>query len=288
MMEYLTYRKIKKMLEEAGIEDAGYEAEELILRFCPDTDRASLLFGRDEPLCSEELSVAVKKRCERYPLQYIIGSWGFCNETYRVSPECLIPRPETEQLVELAAKLLPPNARFLDLCTGSGCIAVSTLAARQDCTCIAADLYDGPLCISAQNAKDNGVAERFCAVRCDVLKKEDAENICGQTEFAALISNPPYIKSEDMKALAPELSAEPRQALDGGGDGLMFYRAILDNFSGYIAADGFILFEAGHDTAAEVARLGESAGFFARVIKDLSGLDRTVLLTRKNQETYNI
>ncbi len=278
MMENLTYRKIKVALADAGIEDHAFEATELILHFCHQLDRARLAAEPDAEIISPELAAALEKRISRYPLQYIIGTWDFCNEHYRVTPDCLIPRPETELLVELAAKFLPENASFLDLCTGSGCIAVSTLTARQDTTAIAVDLFDGTLALARENAESNGVFERVEFKKCDILLPNAPDLLCGSTKFDAILSNPPYVKTEDMSSLEPELLSEPYAAFDGGDDGLVFYRAIIKNFAEILSPDGFMLFEAGYDTARAVAALGRSAGFCAEVIPDLSGIDRMVLL----------
>jgi len=278
MKNLFDFERIKGLLSEAGIEDAAYEAELLILHFYPELDRASLMLKRGESFDSPELFEAVKRRCERYPLQYIIGSWYFCNEKYRVSPDCLIPRQETELLVLLAAKLLPKGGEFVDLCTGSGCIAVSTLAMREDLRAVAVDLFDGTIAIAEENAKENGVSLRVEFKKCDVLSDSAAERICGGKKYDAILSNPPYIKRADLELLAPELAHEPVAALDGGEDGLIFYRAIIDRFSESLKEGGFMLFEAGADTAQGVAELAESAGFSAEVIKDLSGLDRMILV----------
>ena len=273
MMEKLNYEKIRDILRRAGIEDADFEATLLVLHFCPEMTAASLPFSKKKELICYELSAAVQKRCERYPLQYIIGTWDFCGEKYRVSPDCLIPRPETELLVETAARLLPENAEFLDLCTGSGCIAISTLARRRDTTAVAVDLFENTLDIARENAKINGVFDRVTFKKHDVLLPLTEEKL-----YDALLSNPPYIKSKDMGSLDPELYFEPQAALDGGEDGLMFYKSIIKNFRDLIKPTGFILFEAGYDTAADVAELGRIYGFSSEIIQDLSGIDRMVVL----------
>ena len=278
MEKLLDYKMIKMLLEKAQIEDAGYEAEILILHYHPELDRAELMRRREENFYCDELAAALKKRCERYPLQYIIGEWYFCNEKYRVTPDCLIPRPETELLVEQAASLLPREARFLDLCTGSGCIAVSTLAMRGDCRAVAVDLFEPTLDVARANAEQNGVGTKVDFIKCDVLSPDAASRICKGELFDAILSNPPYIKSKDMRSLPDELLHEPQAALDGGDDGLIFYRAIIENFAASLKPGGFMLFEAGYDTARDVADIAKAAGFNAEVIKDLSGLDRMILV----------
>ena len=280
MKDLFDYREIKRLLSEAKIGDAGLEARLLIQKFYPELSAAEILGGGVD-LGSEELRRAVLKRCERYPIQYILGEWGFCRETYFVTPDCLIPRPETELIVERAARLLPRGARFLDLCTGSGCIAVSTRAAREDLSAVAVDLFPKTLELARKNAEANGVGGRVDFKLCDVLLQNASEIICGGEQFDAVLSNPPYIRSEDVSSLEPELASEPEAALDGGADGLDFYRAIIKNFAPNLKDGGFFLFEAGADTARGVAELGESFGFCAEVMPDLAGFDRMIFLTKE-------
>ena len=146
---------------------------------------------RGEIFDSPELAEAVKKRAQRYPLQYLVGEWDFYRESYLVSPDCLIPRPETELLVDLAASLLPEGADFLDLCTGSGCIAISTLCARKDCRATAVDAFDATLGIAKRNAEKNGVSGLVNFVKCDLLSKNAAKTVCNGKKYSAILSNPP-------------------------------------------------------------------------------------------------
>lgn len=278
----MKYREIISLLAQAGIDDPTFEAGVLISHFCG-ISAAALPLMREENFENAELIAAIESRCTRYPLQYIIGTWDFCTETYRVSPDCLIPRPETELLVERAAAMIPDGESFLDLCTGSGCIAVSTLSRLRHSRAVAVDFYDGALAKARENAALNGVRDRLDIVKCDLLADGAGQAVCGDGEFFALLSNPPYVKSADMKGLDPELYAEPSTALDGGEDGLVFYRAILREFAPRIKDGGFMLFEAGYDTARDVAAIGESFGFGCEVIPDLSGLDRMILMKKQKR-----
>ncbi len=280
MKNEFTYNEIKAVLAEAGIEDAGFEADVLLSHFCS-VPMSKLPLVRGEIFTSDDLADAVKKRAQRYPLQYLIGEWDFCRESYLVSPDCLIPRPETELLVELAASLLPSGASFLDLCTGSGCIAISTLSARKDCRAIAVDAFDATLQVAKKNAERNGVAHLIEFMNCDLLTADAPEKVCGGKKYSAILSNPPYIKTRDLAELEPELFFEPRAALDGGDDGLIFYRKIIGDFAPYLEDGGFMLFEAGCDTARGVAEIGTKNGFFSKVIPDLSGLDRMILIKKQ-------
>lgn len=251
-----TQQKIAARLCAAGIENAAMEARLLC-----------------EQLSGEALEDAVQRRCEKYPLQYILGSWEFWREEYEVSEHCLIPRPDTELLVEKAIAYLPPNARFLDLCTGSGCVAISTLASRKDTTAVAVDLFPETLALAQRNAVKNAVSARVDFVLADVLARPQLTGA-----FDAILSNPPYIQKAVMEDLQQEVKHEPYAALCGGEDGLDFYRAILQNWSILLKKDGFLLFEIGYDQAQALLSLAESFGKSAEVFRDYGGNDRVVLL----------
>ena len=221
----MTYREICALLRDAGIDNAEWDAALLIERFCG--VNASLVptaGARD--FASDELLDAVRRRAERYPLQYLLGTWEFYRQTYEVSPDCLIPRADTEILVEQAINALPAGATFADLCTGSGCIAISVLAERPDTRALAVEKFAPTLELAVRNATRNAVSDRFTPQLADVLLPDFLE--IGQC-FDAILSNPPYIPTDDLRTLEPELDAEPSVALDGGADGLLFYRTIVKN-----------------------------------------------------------
>lgn len=203
------------------------------------------------------------------PFAYIIGEWYFYNETYKVSPDCLIPRPETEHLVEWLIKNLQVNARFADLCTGSGCIAISTLVHRKDLTAVAVDISDKALKIAKENASSNGVSDRISFVSADVLSGD----ALADGSFDVIVSNPPYIKSDVIDTLSPQVKCEPRLALDGGDDGLDFYRVLFDRYKKNVKSGGSIICEIGYDQGDALKRL-----FDCQIMKDYSGNDRIALL----------
>ena len=254
----MTYTQICRILRDAGIESAEWDAELLLERFSG-ADRAHLLAHPEKDYRDEALREAVLRRVERYPLQYLLGEWGFYRQTYEVSPDCLIPRSDTEILVEEAIRILPQNAVFADLCTGSGCIAISVLAERNDTRAVAVDKFEKTLALACRNAERNGVSDRFEAVRADLLTEDFYES--GRL-FDAILSNPPYIRTSVIEGLERELFAEPSAALDGGEDGLLFYRAILRHANRLLKDDGVILFEIGFDQADEVIALGREHGFW--------------------------
>ena len=257
-------------LRAAGVEDAAREAR-LLFSFVTGTPAARLV-GCDPASDDPALAEALARRTRREPLRYITGEVGFWHETYRVTPDCLIPRADTELIVETAVRRLPRGAHFADLCTGSGCIAVSTLASRTDCTADAYDIAESTLALARENAERNGVADRVRFCRRDLL----SEAIDGV--YDAILSNPPYIRSDVLGTLAPELSFEPRIALDGGGDGMDFYRAILTLSGTHLAPGGLILFEIGYDQKESITALAAGHGYRAEVTCDLGGNPRCALL----------
>ena len=252
----MTQAQIKEQLLAAGIENATAEAQLLAQTFSEKT-----------------LEDAVRRRCAHYPLQYILGEWCFWRECYEVNEHCLVPRPDTEHLVEQAVGRLPQNAQFLDLCTGSGCVAISTLCSRPDPRAVAVDLFPETLALAERNAVRNGARERFTPWLCDVLKGGECEG-----QFDAILSNPPYVRAEAMKELSTEVRHEPSAALWGGEDGMDFYRAILGKWRKHLKKDGFFLFEIGYDQADEIKALAAEHGFSATIFRDYGGNDRVAYL----------
>lgn len=273
----MTYNEICMALAGAQIENNRGEASMLICHFCGINQADLLLSSRDDDFDCPELENAVRKRCQHYPLQYILGYWEFCHETYRVTEDTLIPRQDTEKLVELAIKLLPEGARFIDLCTGSGCVAISTLAARQDCRAVAVDLFEPTLEIARENAERNGVGDRVGFIAADVLDPSFMNEL---GKFDLIISNPPYIETHHIELLDEELSFEPQAALDGGDDGLDFYRAIIGSYGKYLTEKGTMLFEIGCDQAKALSVIASSNGYRCEVFKDYGSNDRVAYLTR--------
>lgn len=272
----MTYYEICARLTAAGIEDAETDAALLLAHF-GGISAATLPFRRGEDVTNESLCEAVRRRESHYPLQYLIGEWDFCGQTYEVNEHTLIPRADTECLVEEAVKMLPRGARFADLCTGSGCIAVSTLCMRRDTEAVAVELFADTMAVAERNAARNGVPDRVTFLCADVLSPLPIE----KGSLDAILSNPPYIRTEVVQTLAPELFYEPSAALDGGGDGLDFYRAILRLHTPLLRPQGFMLFEIGYDQGEDLRRLSAEYGFDCRIVRDLGGCDRVAVLTRR-------
>ncbi len=236
------------------------------------------LINKEIEIDCEEIEQALQKREKHIPLQYIIGKWDFYRQTYMVDENCLIPRSDTEILVEKAIELLPTNAHFIDLCTGSGCIAISTLAERKDTSAIMVDKFPGTLEIASKNAIFNKVDNRATPMLFDVLNDEN--RLCGR-EFDAILSNPPYIRPEVIEELSEEVKHEPYAALNGGDDGLIFYNKIVKDYSIFLKKDGFMLFEIGYDQAEDLKHIADKNNFTCEIFKDYGRNDRLALLKRK-------
>ena len=275
----MLYSEICEKLKNAGIENFSYEASLLLEKFCG-VRSSSITFAYEKDFSSDELLRAVELREKHHPLQYILGEWYFFAEKYIVDENCLIPRSDTEILVEKAIELLPQNGFFADLCTGSGCIAVSTLAHRKDCHAFALEISRGALELAKKNASLNGVADRLSFFEGDVLRDIDAVDGIEDGIFDALLSNPPYIRTAVIDTLSEEVKKEPRIALDGGDDGLLFYRTILEKHTRFLKKNGFILFEIGYDQGEEISALANESGFTCEIIKDLSGCNRVAFLKK--------
>ncbi len=275
----MTYREIVAKLQNAGVESAEWDAFLLVEHFCG-LSREQLMKDPDRQFSSPELFAAVERRAARFPLQYLLGEWPFYRQTYRVAPGCLIPRPDTECLVEEAIRKLPRGAFFADLCTGSGCIAISVLCSRPDTTAVAVDLSDEALAIAAENAARNGVSDRLTLRKADLLAPVPGVWQAGLPLPAAILSNPPYIRTGELAGLSPEVQAEPQMALDGGADGLVFYRSLLALAGRWLAPEGFCLFEIGYDQAKEIEALAKNRFAVCRILSDLGGNDRVALLEK--------
>ena len=271
----MIYREAMKLGENilymADVTDARTDAWLLLEQVCR-IDRSFYYLHMEEDLAEEQLSeykIALKKRAEHVPLQYIIGETEFMGLKFKVNSNVLIPRQDTETLVEEALKVVTPGMHVLDLCTGSGCIIVSILHNVPQAEGTATDISKQALLVAKENAKQNGVQVNF--ERSDLF-----DAVTGV--FDVIVSNPPYIPSGEVPKLMPEVrSFEPMEALDGREDGLYFYRKIIASCPEYLKPGGRVLFEIGYDQGRAVSGLLEEAGFGEiRIVKDLAGNDRVV------------
>ena len=280
----MTYREAMEILSDSGVENGGFEAA-LLFSSILGIGMSSIPLLGDRDFESDALALAVKRRAEGYPLQYILGEWEFYGLPFEVCEDCLCPRPDTEVLVETAIKLIPPGGRFLELCTGSGCIPVSICKNRPDTRGIATDLFERTLGVAIRNASRNGVSDKIEFLLADVFDLEVWENGRGRElipdgGFDAIVSNPPYIPTAHVESLSREVKHEPRAALDGGEDGLDFYRFIVGEYLKYLSDDGVLIFEIGYDQGDALCKIAEENKCSCRVIKDLGGNDRVTVIKK--------
>ena len=260
------------ILKNAGIEDAKREARLLFMNFSGLSD--AVLYRGDAESENEELLTAIDRRSRREPLQYIIGTVDFYRETYKVSPDCLIPRYDTEILVDEVIKRLPDGACFIDLCTGSGCIALSTLNNTKSTSAVALDISKGALAVARENAERLSLTSRVEFIEADVL------SAAVDKTFFAVVSNPPYVTEEAYEGLEPEIYFEPSIAFLGGKDGMTFYRQILSLYKNQISNDGFFAFEIGYDQGEAISAIAKEHSLTVELIKDYSGNDRVAILKK--------
>ena len=272
----MTLFDIQRRLRAVGIEEAAWEARLLAARYTGLSD-ARLLLMREEELTAPGLEEAVRRRESREPLQYILGEWSFMGLSFALSPDCLIPRPDTETLGEYALRHLPKNARVADLCTGSGCIGIALAHYRPDITVTAVDLFPETARMAEKNAHRLGVADRVAVIVGDVTKEIFPP---GET-FDAIVSNPPYITIEEMQTLAPELAFEPRAALTDEGNGLSVIRGVLDTASRVLFPGGRLLMEFGAAQGESVTCMAQEYSFSdIHILKDAGGHDRVLAARR--------
>lgn len=269
----MTRAELTAALQAAGIEEARTEATALFCAYAGVTPAAAMAepgLSCDDPRLAEALA----RRLAREPLAYILGECWFYGERYRVSPACLIPRPETELLVELACESLPRGGRFADFCTGSGCVAISTLVHRPDCTAVALDLSPAAIALARENARLNGVCDRITFLEADLRDAGGVWAEMARGPFDLILSNPPYVATADVAGLAPELHFEPKMAFDGGAEGMDFYTLFLEEYRTLLAPCGAFAFEIGADQGDLMRRLCARLGYACRIDRDLAGRDR--------------
>lgn len=261
-----------KLLSESGISEAKNDAWLLLSMICKINYTYYYVHMEEEvePDAISEYESVLRKRAEHIPLQYITGEQEFMGLNFHVNSAVLIPRQDTETLVEQALKVVKPGMHILDLCTGSGCILISILKNVTDVTGLGTDISKQALLVAKENAKLNDVTAEF--------ERSDLFDGISET-FDVIVSNPPYIPTEVIHTLMLEVAQfEPYQALDGKEDGLYFYRKIIQECKAYLNPNGKILFEIGHDQGDAVSAMLRLMEFQnVRVVKDLAGNDRVVI-----------
>lgn len=269
-----------RVLENAHIDNADYDALELLL-YITGIDRTRYLIDATQQL--DDISLkryleVITKRAHHVPLQHIMGYTYFYGRKYMVNEHVLIPRQDTEVLVDEVMKLTSDSSRVLDMCTGSGCIIISLAAAGHTAECeygaVGVDISDKAIEVAEYNSKLNGVSYvEF------VKSNMFAELRDTGVKFDVIVSNPPYIPTKDIRELSDEVKLhDPLLALDGDEDGLKFYRAITRNAVNYLNNGGYLCYEIGYNQAQDVSDILVSCGYNdIRVVKDLAGLDRVVI-----------
>lgn len=286
----MTYRECYaygiEMLEKAGIADARIDARLLLEFVCHTSQHDLLLHGNREVKEEDEAAykACIAKRSERIPLQHITGEQSFMGFDFAVNEHVLVPRQDTELLVEEALKVLKPGMKVLDMCTGSGCILLSLLALSEGCEGVGADISKEALQVACQNHSKieaqcgKELAATFVESDLFAAWKESSQNAEEGRVFDVMVSNPPYIASAVIETLEPEVRLhEPIGALDGTADGVYFYRKIVTDCKAFLKKGGALLFEIGYDQGEAVSELMKEAGFTGVTVKqDYAGLDRVV------------
>ncbi|MDO5574375.1 MAG: peptide chain release factor N(5)-glutamine methyltransferase [bacterium] len=294
----MTYRELyeagRRCLRDASVHEEELDAR-LLLEFLCHTDRSYLLAHGDEPVSGEteeQYLKMVSKRAAHIPLQYITNEQEFMGLPFYVNQNVLIPRQDTECLVEEAMREIQDGMAVLDVCTGSGCIMISLMKYKNDLRCVATDLSKEALQVAERNRQTLGVTDGLRLVQSDLLENAEGirkalheiterllqRDVQAIDRFDVIISNPPYICSDVIETLEPEVKDhEPRMALDGTADGLLFYRKLAEQAPDFLNHGGRLFFEIGYDQGQAVTEILTQSGYTdIRVVKDLAGLDRVV------------
>lgn len=271
------YRFGENILKEAEIPDAGIDAW-ILLEHVTGISRTRYYLNPKQEMKEEEQNQYcsyIEKRKKRIPVQHLTGEQEFMGLRFGVNEHVLIPRQDTEILVETVLQDLEPGMRILDMCTGSGCILISLMKLMQNAENkdmihgVGVDISKEALCVAEENAQRHHVGAVF-------LESDLFENVEGTYDI--IVSNPPYIRTSVIEELQEEVKLhDPYAALDGKEDGLFFYRKIIEKSRKYLKPEGKLYFEIGHDQGYDVKELMEASGFHkVQVKKDLAGLDRIV------------
>lgn len=265
------YEYGRERLNAAGIEECSVDAWYL-LEFVTGLDRTAYFLKSDEKITDEQCSLYkayLEQRAQHIPLQHITGVQEFMGLEFAVNEHVLVPRQDTETLVECVLSYVQPQMKVLDMCTGSGCILISLEHYRKGIRAVGADISDEALQVAKRNAESLNADVTF-------LKSDLFEQVAERYDL--IVSNPPYIRTKAIEELEEEVRLhDPMIALDGKEDGLYFYRKITEKSRKHLKQGGWLLFEIGYDQGEDVAKMMEKAGFTeVTVKKDLAGLDRVV------------
>ncbi len=278
MIQTDLFSKIKNIFSENGVEDASFEAAALISYYTgvsiPQVRISD--FSKIDKAVEEQIYNSVNERISGIPLQYVIGEWDFMGYTFEVGEGVLIPRPETELLCEFVIGAVKDieSPTVYDLCSGSGCIGISIKKEIPNCEVYLVEKSKDAFVYLEKNL--NNICGNACpvAINGDIF---DVDSFIGLPLADVIVSNPPYIKTEEMPRLQKEVQREPSIALDGGADGLIFYREIIANWSRVLKKDGIIAFECGEDQADDIAEIFIENKFDISIKEDYNHIKRFVI-----------
>ena len=275
MTIFEAYNSTKKKLEKAGIEDFVFEAKQIIKHITGFT-APQILSNYNNKLSKfqeDNLTVILRQREIRYPLQYILGEWDFYGRSFDVGVGVLVPRADTETVVEICIDYLKEkqNAKILDLCAGSGCIGITLAAEKNDSDVTMVEKYDEAIRYAEKNIVKNKV------LNAKVLKGDIFEGFAADEKYDLIVSNPPYIPENEMNIMSPETAFEPETALKADDGGLEFYKTIIKEYTNSLKTGGMLCFEVGFSQKEAVSRLLSESGFSDIGVKnDLNGIGRAV------------
>jgi len=274
------YLKVRKTLKNAGIDNCEFEARQIVAHCAQRTKEELLAMGKifaTDPKIRKKIDESVQRRIKGEPLAYVLGEWEFYGIPIKVNKNVLIPRIDTEVLARETINLLNRKVwqtRLLDLCTGSGCIGLAVAKNVPNCRIVMIDSSEQALSVCRENMLNTNLSKHITAMDADVLAKPPA--ILG--EFDVIVSNPPYIPTADVETLESSVKDyEPLMALNGGEDGLDYYRAITENWKKLLKPGGHLAFECGQGQAAAVRLLMKQNGLRdLKTYKDTLGIERVV------------
>ena len=277
----------KQYFKNKGVENPRLDAEVLLCAVLK-CERIKLYTNFDQPLEEDELAKYrefVLRRGKMEPLAYIVGHKEFMDSDFKVTKDTLVPRPETELLVEELIKMNETKGprEILDMGCGSGAILLSLLKELPEARGLGIDINPGAVAVTIENAKNLQLEDRTAVLVSDLYK-----NLLPDDKFNLIVSNPPYIPTGDMQGLAQDVQKEPHEALDGGIDGLDYYKRILQHIGDFLLPTGMAAFEIGIGQGEQVARLCQEAGLSITTIgKDYANIDRMVFATKEETDYAN-
>ena len=268
---------LKSMLSK--VDDGDIESR-YILEKVSGVPYSEMLFKGASEISEEKYNEAVSmadRRLKGEPVQYILGSWDFMDYTFKVGEGVLIPRPETEILVEYIFNKIKDIGEpvIYDLCSGSGCIGLSLRKMHKSAKVYLVEKSEKALFYLEENCRNLcGDLENTTVIQGDILKPQDFSHL---PKADVIVSNPPYIRSDEIPTLQSEVLREPHMALDGGDDGLVFYRTLVSEWTSYLKDSGFMAFECGEDQAADICNLFSEIDFDSETVNDYNNIQRIVI-----------